>query len=33
LVTFPDAGRCPDLGISPGDSVVAVTVAGVADKS
>jgi hypothetical protein len=28
LVTFPDAGRCPDLGISPGDSVVAVTVAG-----
>src|ERR1700737_443084 len=33
LVTFPDAGRCPDLGISPGDSVVAVPVAGVADKS
>ena len=33
LVAFPDAGRCPDLGISPGDSVVAVTVAGVADKS
>jgi hypothetical protein len=33
LVTFPDAGRCPDLGISPGDSVVVVTLAGVADKS
>ena len=33
LVTFPDAGRCPDLGISPGDSVVTVTVADVADKS
>ncbi len=32
LVTFPDAGRCLDLGISPGDSVVVVTVAGVADK-
>jgi hypothetical protein len=32
LVTFPDAGRCRDLGISPGDSVVASTVADVADK-
>jgi hypothetical protein len=33
LVTFPDAGRCPDLGISPGDSVVVATLAGDADKS
>src|SRR5258705_9758949 len=33
LVTFPDAGRCRDLGISPGDSVVANTVTDVADKS
>ena len=33
LVAVPDAGRCPDLVISAGDSVVAVTVAGVADKS
>jgi hypothetical protein len=32
LVTFPDAGRCRDLGISPGDSVVANTVTAVADK-
>jgi hypothetical protein len=32
LVTFPDAGRCGDLGISPGDSVVASTVTAVADK-
>ena len=33
LVTFPDAGRRPDLGISPGDSVVAMTVAVPADIS
>src|SRR4029450_12942976 len=33
LVTFPDAGRCPDLGISPGDSVVGHTVTAVTDKS
>jgi hypothetical protein len=33
LVTFPDAGRCRDLGISPGDSVVAHTVTAGADNS
>jgi hypothetical protein len=33
LVTVPDAGRCPDLGISAADSVVAGTGTGVADKS
>jgi hypothetical protein len=32
-ITFPDAGRCPDLGISPGDSVVVTTVADHADTS
>src|SRR5271163_217905 len=33
LVTFPDAGRCRDLGISPGDSVVLARVADGTDTS